>query len=285
VGAFTEAAAPFQLSSFTSVLLDGTIDVTAASGPAITGGPGLQFVSFSGGVVDAHNRVMEGLSFDLGTLVVLDHLTVKNFGLQSPRSQSNSIRMQRGTGYSIIRGCRVDVSGGRAIWTANPSTRYVVVGNTTSHANMDGIDFDAHTANSLAKDNVSEGNTRSGLFIEEGAAFNKAYANTFSHTASHGINLYSNVAGKSTHQNLAFCNAILDNRGDGVRIGAINGNTTSDTFLFNNVVSNTSGVGVKLDPVGTNNYCAANVMKTNSPDFTVDPMGGADFFNAPAAAP
>ena len=63
---------------------------------------------------------------------ILDHVTVKNFGVQSPRSQSNSIRMQGGSGYSIIRGCRVDVSGGRAIWTENSSTRYIVVGNTTT---------------------------------------------------------------------------------------------------------------------------------------------------------
>jgi hypothetical protein len=280
-GTFTEAMAPFRLSSFTSVILDGTIDVTAATGPAITGGPGLQYVSFSGGTIDAHNQVMEGLSFDLGTLVVLDHVTVKNFGLQSPRSTSNSIRMQGGSGYSIIRGCHVDVSGGRAIWTENASSRYIVVGNTTSHANMDGIDFDAHTANSLAKDNVSDANTRSGLFIEEGAAFNKAYGNTFSNTSSHGINVYSNVAGKSTHQNVAFCNTIIGSRGDGVRIGAINGNTTSDTFLFNNVVSNTGGAGIRLDPLGANNYCAANVMKANNPDFAIDPMAGADFFNAP----
>jgi hypothetical protein len=281
-GAFTQAGAPFLLSSFTSVLLDGTIDVTAAAGPAITGGPGLQFTSFSGGTIDAHNQVMEGISLQLGTLVVLDHVTVKNFGRQSPRSTSNSIRMQGGAGYSIIRGCTVDVSGGRAIWTENASSRYIVVGNTVTHANMDGIDFDAHTANSLAKDNVADGNTRSGLFIEEGAAFNKAYANVFSNTASHGINLYSNVAGKSSHQNLAFCNAITGNN-NGIRIGAINGNTTSDTFLFDNVVTGSKGSGLTVDPIGSNNYSSSNVLGGNHPDFTLDPMGGADFFNPPPA--
>jgi hypothetical protein len=281
-GAFTQATAPFTLSSFTSVLLDGTIDVTAAAGPAITSGPGLQFTSISGGTIDAHNQVMEGISLQLGTLVVLDHLTVKNFGLQSPRSTSNSIRMQRGTGYSIIRGCTVDVSGGRAIWTENPTTRYIVVGNTVSHANMDGIDFDAHTANSLAKDNVAEANTRSGVFIEEGAAFNKAYANRLSGTASHGINLYSNVAGKSSHQNLAFCNTIPGS-GNGIRIGAINGNTTSDTFLFNNIITDSRGAGLSVDPVGSGNYASGNVLKSNQPDFKLDPTGGADFFNPPPA--
>jgi hypothetical protein len=147
---------------------------------------------------------------------------------------------------------------------------------------MDGIDFDAHTANSLAKDNVSDGNTRSGLFIEEGAAFNKAYGNVFSNTASHGINVYSNVAGKSTHQNLAFCNIIRGNH-NGVRIGAINGNTTSDTFLFNNLVTDTSGSGITIDPLGSNNYCSANLLRANRPDLSLDPMGGADFFNPPPA--
>jgi hypothetical protein len=147
---------------------------------------------------------------------------------------------------------------------------------------MDGIDFDAHTANSLAKDNVADANTRSGVFIEEGAAFNKVYANVLSNTNSHGINLYSNLAGKSSHQNLAFCNAIPGS-GNGVRIGAINGNTTSDTFLFNNVVSDSRGSGLTIDPVGSNNYSSENVMKGNQPDFNLDAMGGADFFNPPAA--
>jgi hypothetical protein len=280
-GAFTDVSAPLRLSSFTSVLLDGTIDVTAGAGPAITGAPGLQFTSFSGGTIDAHNQVMEGISLQLGTLVVLDHVTVKNFGQQAPRSASNSIRMQGGTGYSIIRGCTVDVSGGRAIWTENPTSRYIVVGNTVSHANMDGIDFDAHTANSLAKDNVADANTRCGLFIEEGAAFNKAYANVLSHSRSHGIHLYSNLAGKSSHQNLAFCNTIPDS-GNGLRTAAINGNSTSDTFLFNNVVTNSSGSGLSINPVGSGNYASSNLLKGNNPDLVLDPTGGGDFFNPPA---
>jgi hypothetical protein len=188
--------------------------------------------------------------------------------------------MQHGTGYSIIRGCHVDVSGGRAIWTEGSTTRYIVVGNTTTHANMDGIDFDAHTANSLAKDNISDANTRSGLFIEEGAAFNKAYANVFSNTDSHALNIYSNLAGKSTHQNVAFCNTIRANH-NGVRIGAINGNTTSETFLFNNLVTDTSGSGISIDALGSNNYCSSNLLRANAPDFSLNPMGGADFFNPP----
>jgi hypothetical protein len=280
-GRFT-LGTPFTLSSFTSVLLDGTIDVMATSGPVIVGTPGVQYLSISGGTLDAHNTPIPGIFLDLGTLAVLDHVAVNNFGVQNPRSGSASIRMGGGSGYSIIRGCHVDVSGGRAIWTENASSRFIVVGNTSSHANMDGIDFDAHTANSLAKDNVCDGNTRSGIFIEEGAAFNKAYGNVFSNTSSHGINIYSNLAGKSSHQNMAFCNALPGNN-NGVRIGAINGNTTSDTFLFNNVISNTKGSGLTIDPLGANNYASLNVMSGNNPDFTVDPMGGADFFSAPSA--
>jgi hypothetical protein len=90
------------------------------------------------------------------------------------------------------------------------------------------------------------------------------------------------VAGKSTHQNLAFCNTIREN-GNGVRIGAINGNTTSDTFLFDNVITKTSGSGLAIDALGAANYGSSNITTGNNPDLSISPMGGADFFNSPPA--
>jgi hypothetical protein len=157
----------------------------------------------------------------------------------------------------------------------------MIIGNRVTHANMDGIDFDSHTANSLAKDNVSDGHTRYGLFIEEGAAFNKAYANTLT-GSSRGVTFFSNAAGKSSHQNMAFCNTIRGNR-TGMRIGAINGNTTDDTFLFNNLIADTMGGAIIIEPIGMNNYFSANILTGNTQDLTLDRSGGADFFNSPPA--
>jgi hypothetical protein len=280
-GAFTHAGAALNLSSFTSVILDGTIDVLATPGPVIKGAAGTQFVSISGGTIDGHNKVMEGINIDLGTLAVLDHVTVKNLGVEASRTVSNSIHLAHGSGYSILRGCRVDVSGGRAIWTQHSTTRYIVVDNYSSNANQDGIDFDSHTANSLAKGNTVDGNTRYGIFIEEGAQLNRAYANTITHNGR-GFNLYANASGP-TRRNVGFAN-VLDGNSNGIRVGAINGNTTDENFLFDNVVKNTTGDAILVQSLGTNNYFSNNILTGNTRDLTLDPTGGPNFFNSPAAS-
>lgn len=277
-GTFTHNAAPLTLASNTAVLLNGTINVTStASGPVINGSS-LQFVSISGGTIECNSRVMEGINL-AGSTIYLDHVTVQHCGVQATRSTSNSIHLHNGSKYNIIRDSRVDVSGGRCIWTQNSSIRYIVVGNHTSHCQQDGIDFDSHTANSLAKGNLSENLTRYGIFIEEGDQFVKAYGNTMTHTGR-GLNFFANATGP-TRRNMGFCNQIIANS-NGVRTGAINGNTTDENFVFNNTIQGTTGNGIQVDAIGTNNYFSNNILSGNKKDLSIDPTGGADFFNNPS---
>lgn len=276
-GTFTHNAAPLTLSSNTSVILDGSINVTSsATGPVIRGS-GLQFVSISGGTIDCNSRVMEGINL-AGTMVYLDQVTVQHCGVRETRSASNAIHLHNGDKYNIIRGSRVDVSGGRCIWTQHSNIRYIVVDNHLSNCQQDGIDFDSHTANSMAKGNLSENLTRYGIFIEEGAQLNKAYGNTMTATGR-GLNFYANVSGP-TRRNMGFCNQIIGNS-NGVRTGSLNANTTDENFVFNNIIMNTSGDGILVQSAGTNNYFSGNILSNNRRDMTLDPAGGADFFNNP----
>lgn len=276
-GTFTHDAAPLTLSSNTAVILDGSINVApSATGPVVAGS-GLHFVSFSGGTIDCNSRVMEGINLS-GSIVYLDHVRVQHCGVKEHRSVSNAIHLHNGGNYNIIRGSRVDVSGGRCIWTQQSNIRYIVIDNHLSNCQQDGIDFDSHTANSLAKGNLSENNTRYGIFIEEGAQTNKAYANTITGNGR-GLNLYANVSGP-TRRNTAFANKILGNS-NGVRVGAINGNTTDENFIFDNVVQNNTGDGVLVQSAGTANYFSDNTVSANGKDLNIDSAGGPEFFNSP----
>jgi parallel beta-helix repeat protein len=284
-GAFTHGGAPLSLSSYTALVLNGRIDVVSgAAGPVIRGGAGTQFLSISGGTIDGHNFVMEGINVDIGTMVLIDRVTVRNFGQENPRSRSNSIHLTHGTGYSIVRGCRVDVSGGRAIWTQHSSSRYVVVGNHSTNANMDGIDFDSHTANSLAKDNLAESNTRYGLFIEEGAQQNKAYNNTL--IGNHiGLNYVSNATGP-TRRNTAFANRLIRNN-HGLRTVGSEAFTTDHNFFFNNLVQDQAVDSIRAQGVGEDNFFSNDIIQGNTTlHLTVTPPPV--FFNslsAPVAPP
>jgi hypothetical protein len=280
-GAFTHSGSPLTLSSFTALVLNGTIDVVSGgAGPVIKGSAGSQFLSISGGTLNGHNFVMEGINVDIGTMVLIDRVTLNDFGQEDPRTRSNSIHLTHGTGYSIVHGCRVDVSGGRAIWTQNSSSRYIVVGNHSSNANMDGIDFDSHTANSLAKDNLCESNTRYGLFIEEGAANNKAYNNTATGNQI-GLNLVSNATGP-TRRNTAFANRFIGND-HGLRVLGANTFTTDENFSFNNLIQGQAVDAIRVQGAGTNNYFSNNILRDNTADFLINASDPPRFFNSPSA--
>ena len=93
----------------------------------------------------------------------IDGVTVTHCGEQNPRSTSNTIHVTRGGGYNILHANRVDISGGRCIWTQNANARYIVLDNHTSHCNQDGVDFDSSSSNSVAANNLSEDNLRYGI--------------------------------------------------------------------------------------------------------------------------
>ena len=279
-GAFTHEGVGLRLGSYTAVILDGTIDVVSGPGPPLKGAAGSQFLSISGGVIDGHNFVMEGINIDIGTMVLLDRVTVNNFGHKTPRSGSNSIHLTHGTGFSIVRGCRVDVSGGRAIWTQHSSSRYIVVGNHSSNANMDGIDFDSHTANSLAKDNLCEDNVRYGIFIEEGAQRNKTYNNVArrNHIA---LNYVANATGP-TRWNTDFGNRFIANN-HGLRVLGGVTNRTDENFSFNNVLQDQVADSIRVQGDVRNNHFANNVVLGN-PTLFLTSTEYPSFFNSPAAA-
>ncbi len=301
-GDFQQDGPPLTLGSNTAVLLDGTIHVmsTATGSNSITATNPASYLSLSGGTIDCGGRVMEGIFFPSTTMLNIDGVTVTHCGEQNPRSTSNTIHVTRGGGYNIMRGNRVDISGGRCIWTQNANARFVMLENHTSHCNQDGIDFDSSTSNSVAIDNVSEDNLRYGIFIEQSDSLNTVYHN-FTTTSNvgggHGVGVYNNATSGSTRsvtdKNTVFAN-ISNIIANGLRLGSIATATggvaeTAHTFMFNNQVLNSTGDGILFDtqfPRSIQNYFSQTVLAGNTRDLTlrfVAPATPPDFFNPSSA--
>jgi hypothetical protein len=300
-GDFLLDGGPLTLTSNTAVLLDGTIHVASTTASqAITATNPASYLSLSGGTIDCGGRVMEGLFFPSAMMANIDGVTVTHCGEQNPRSTSNAIHFARGGGYNILRGNRVDISGGRCIWTQNANSRYIVLENHTSHCNQDGVDFDSSTSNSVAANNLSEDNLRYGIFIEQSDSLNTVYGN-FTTTrgllpgtnTGHGVGVYNNATAAST-RSVTDKNTVFSNTSDiinnGLRVGSIATATggraeTAHSFLFNNLVLNTNGNGILFDTQferSIQNYFSQTVLIGNRTDLESHPVPPAtppDFFN------
>jgi parallel beta-helix repeat protein len=278
-GTFTHSGASLTLQSFTAVVLNGTINTTSsASGPAIKGAAGSSFISVSGGTIEGNGKPAPGVQLPT-VMAVVDRVTVHHWGEKTPRSSGGAIHLSGNGGYGIVRGCRVDVTGGRCIWTQSSGKRYLVLDNHSSNCNMDGIDFDSHTANSIARGNRCEDSVRYGLFIEEGAARNKAWDNDLNRNEI-GVNLYAFASGP-TERNSVFMNRIGGNA-RGVRNGSQAEFQTRDNFIFNNTLTG-NATALQDQAPAEGNYFSQNVLSGNTTDVSVVSSAATSFFNSLAA--
>ena len=297
-GEFTADGLPLMLNSYTAVILYGAILVPSPSSleQVITAVNPSEFISVSGGLIDLGGRSMEGIYFPSTTMAQIDQVTVVRGGQRDVRAGKGMIHLQRGGGYNILHANRIDQSGGRCIWTQHSNSRYVALENYLTNCNMDAIDFDSATSNSLAIGNVSEDNRRYGVFVEQSDSFNKIYGN-FTTTRGipgspgHGVGVYNNATAPGTRavtdKNTVFCNT-SDTIANGLRVGsiAVAGGIaeTAHTYLFNNVVRN-AGDAILFDPQfprSVENYFSQTVLAGNRQDINSHPSNDAappDFFN------
>src|SRR5215831_14979534 len=301
-GEFTADGVPLMLNSYTALILDGAIFVPSPSTleHVITAVNPSEFISVSGGLIDLGGRSMEGIYFPSSTMAHIDQVTVVRGGERDVRAGKGMIHLQRGGGYNIIHANRVDQSGGRCIWTQYNNSRYVVLENYLTNCNMDAVDFDSATSNSLAIGNISEDNRRYGVFVEQSDSFNKIYGN-FTTTRGipgnpgHGVGVYNNATTPGTRavtdKNTVFCNT-SDTIANGLRVGsvAVAGGIaeTAHTYLFNNVVRN-AGDAILVDtqfPRSVETYFSQTVLEGNRQDINSHPSNDAsprDFFNPRSA--
>jgi parallel beta-helix repeat protein len=277
-GTFTVGSSPLLLSSNTCVLLNGTIQINAATtaSSAISDSNSPSRVSISGGIIDGGNLTgNHGIQFSTSSMLQVDSMTLRNFGPANPRSGgSDVIQFDHGSTPYIVTRCTINGSSARGIWLQLSGVKSVISDNEVSNVNQDGVDCDSSTSGCIAKFNYCHDLVRYGVFIEQSASHNLALGNICNNDGR-DINLYNNSATPRgpTQYNSIICNACMGN--NGLRNGSTGTNVvqTSHNFLFNNAVINAS---ISSELYGSQNYYSQTYQSGGS----LSTAGVEAFFNS-----
>jgi autotransporter-associated beta strand protein len=287
-GTFTVGAVPLQLSSNTCILLNGTIQINGSTtaSSAISDSNSPSRVSISGGIIDGGNLTgNNGIQFSSASMLQVDATTLRNFGPDNPRTGgSDVIHFDHGSTPYIVTRCTINGGSARGIWLQLSGVKSLMSDNDVSNVNQDGVDCDSSTSGCVAKYNDCHDLVRYGVFFEQSASHNLALGNICARTGR-GINVYNNDTNPraATQYNTSVCNR-CDSNSNGMRNGST-GNTntlSSHNFAFNNVVINSSSIGIEGDADGVENYYSQNYLSGNGTAITTS--GSETFFNPPDVA-
>jgi len=275
--------ATINLNSCTSVILDGTINLN----PGITAftATGSTHICLSGGTILGGNTTARpGLSFANCSRVIIENMTLNDFGDKATRVVNSDVIAFAGCGTPcIVTGCTINGGAARGIWTKGNSlastSGFILTDNSISNVNMDGIDFDVTTASSLAMDNTCTKNVRYGIFTEEGANLNHLIRNTCNSNEI-GLNLYSSAT-YNTIRNTLVANTCTANQ-RGIRFGALSPWETSQNFAFNNQIYDCTSCAIDAQNIGSSNYLSQNILSGNVTNFASTTT--AVFFNPPVSS-
>ena len=274
--------ATINLGSFTSVMLDGTINLNA--GITAFASTTNTHICLSGGMVLGGNTTgRPGLSFANCSRIIIENMTLNDFGDKATRVENSDVIAFAGCGTPcMVTGCTINGGAARGIWTKGNSLAstagFILTDNSISNVNMDGIDFDVTTSSSLAMDNTCVKNIRYGIFTEEGANLNHLIRNSCISNEI-GLNLYSSAT-NNTIRNTLVGNLCTANQ-RGIRFGAASPWETSQNFAFNNQITGSTSSGIDAQKYGSANYCSQNLLSGNLANLgsTISTV----FFNPPLA--
>ena len=273
-----------NLNSYTSVILDGTINLN--SGVTAFTATSSTHICLSGGMILGGNTTgRSGLSFANCSRIIIENMTLNDFGDKNTRVGNSDVIAFAGCGTPcIVTGCTINGGSSRGIWTKGNSLSstagFILSDNWISNVNMDGIDFDVTTASSLAMDNTCSKNIRYGIFTEEGANLNHLIRNSCNSNEI-GFNLYSSAT-NNTIRNTLVANTCTANQ-RGIRMGAANPWETSQNFAFNNQIYGSTSSGIDAQARGSANYFSQNFFSGNAAN--LGSTSSAVFFNPPVANP
>lgn len=279
-GTFTVGAAALTLQSNSCVLLNGTIQISSATGAgaAITA-TNAAHLSVSGGVIDGGNLTgNNGVSFDNCGMQQVDSVTFQNFGPDNPRvGGSDVVHYIAGATPQIITRCSINGGSARGIWLENSGVKRVVSDCQVTGVNEDGVDCDASTSGSVVKFNWCHDLVRYGVFFEQSAANNVALGNICNNDGR-DINIYNNSTTPrgATEYNSVLCNWCMDN--NGIRNGSTGTNVveSSHNFIFDNTIQDAD---IESQLYGTQNYYSQNYLA--GPGAALSTAGVEAFFDSP----
>jgi parallel beta-helix repeat protein len=258
-GTFTLGAAPLSLSSDTSVLLTGTIQIDSSTKAtaAISIGAS-QRISLSGGTIDGGGLNGHfGVDVRGGSLIQVDKMTIQNLGDNSTHhGGSDSIHFFSTPTPNLVTRCTINKSGARGIWSQTKG-KVLYAENVISNTRA-GIDCDSSTSGAVMMFNTATSNTY-GLWYEQSAQHNVGIGNVANNNDRNQLDIGNLDHTPATEYNSYICNKATGGIGivtAGVSSDGGTGTTTSHNFLFNNVLVNAS---ITSHPVGTENYYSQNI--------------------------
>ena len=241
------------------ILLNGTINGKGNVGKLITFSGDIT-ASISGGTLDGNgtNGTVAMMYITGNAKVIVDSVRIINGLLQG-------ITKRNSHAATYIRACIAEKCGGRGYWQL-AADRLFAFENKAWRCDVDGIDIDAYSTNSILQKNYSCDNRRHGVFVEEGANGHIVLDNILDSNTT-GVSFYNlEVNNNHTSRNLIASNLCRYNiRGISVSAAA-DTKSTQDNTIFNNTCSNSQDVGIGgyYSPTKTfNNYHAMNTIKDN----------------------
>ncbi len=273
-GTYTVGSSPLTLSSYTCILLSGTIQVNSSTtASSVVTGSGANYISISGGTIDGDSRTgRNAIDWVKDYMAQVDAMTLRNFGADGTREGGSDIVHYNGGCTTPIISTRNTLNSGaaRGFWSELNNAQAVYTDNNVSNVNEDGIDCDALTQGALVKFNTSSDNVRDGVFIEQSAMYNLDIGNVFNGDGC-GTEVYNNGQNPPTEYNTVACNMCYQT---GLRCGSTGTNsdgsttTTSHNFFFDNVAQDASGDGFNGQVSGTDNYLSQTYLAGNSTEYT-----------------
>jgi parallel beta-helix repeat protein len=289
-GTYTVGASPLTLSSNTSILLTGTIQVNSSTtAGSVISSANTSSISISGGIIDGAGRTgRRGIHFSACRMTQIDAVNIRNFGPSLPRSGAGQLVHIAGGGFNgtphVMTRNVLNGGSARGVWSQLSGAKAIYTDNRISNVNMDAIDLDSHTNAAVVKFNTLTNNVRAGIFIEEGARWNQCFGNVATGSqgdrpdGGNGLWVWANATGP-TEQNTYFCNRSEGNKRN-LSCGTFDQITTQSTennFIFNNILRNGTN-GLVSQPNGTQNYYSQNIVTGNSTNY--GSLASAVFFNS-----
>ncbi len=278
----TEGISGLIVPNFVSVILNGSIVGRSTDQARLVLLEGQDFISFSGGYLDGGGgKVAHGLDAPGSAITIVDAVTVSSMrgqGISTVADDRGFRENGRKWGRGRVRGRPVFVRGNsgsdignRGIWGHVAADTYFI-DNVVTDCNFDGIDIDAANNYTATLFNTLRGNTRSGVFIEEGVHHNIVYGNYMTANLgrhSTGILFYSFLARQAMQrgdENWARMrnrnNLIVGNLIEGHDLGIITRYGEDCVFMHN--ISRHNNVGVRLGMNSEGNYIAHNALYDNN---------------------
>ena len=276
-----------KLPPYTCVLLQGRIlaNLNAELEPnyvkeaplsQVVAMPSSGVASISGGTLDGGRQAFFPVNAAGAGLVVIDCV-------QLTQGARDGV-FTRGHGDKapvFVYHCGITSNYGRGVWS-HVATRVHSIDNVIVGNGMDGIDLDAHSKDGTALYNVSSGNRRHGVFLEEAINHHIVFGNNLMGNGFSGVHVWNQEIKGNTGFNVVAANRCTANV-RGITVGGREDEITANgNFFFNNVCRQNRSDGFRSgNGRGTDSYFSQCVLGGNVESDINDPESAkATIFNA-----